>query len=88
MYTLSGGQKMHPKLTKLKADNKCHSSLSTIDPELHQLVQTLQTHKHSPTVTCRFNYPRPSSATTRLIATTDPGLAAQFYVYKHAEEDK
>ncbi len=66
----------------------------TADPELHRLVNTLQVHRHSPTcykhnrVTCRFNYPRPPSAATRLRTNTDPGSAAQFYLTQRNECDQ
>lgn len=64
------------------------------DPELHRLVSSLQVHRHSSTcykhnrVTCRFNYPRPPSDTTRLRTNTDPGSAAQFYVTQRNECDQ
>lgn len=59
----------------------------TVDPELHRLYRSTNTYKHN-RVTCRFHYPRPPNAATRLRTNTDPGSAAQFYVTKRNECDQ
>ena len=100
LWWIEGAPKLDTVEGRQQAPHFIDQCISTVlpdpaeDPELHRLVSTLQVHKHSPTcykhhrVTCRFNYPRPPSASTRLRTNTDPGSAAQFYVTQRNECDQ
>jgi DNA replication protein DnaC len=60
---------------------------------LYQLVSRLQVHHHTNSClkgkrTCRFDFPRLVSGTTRIKTVTDTGSPARFYVLRRGEHDK
>lgn len=62
------------------------------DLDLRTLVETLQTHHHTKTCLkkynrCRFDFPKPPTAVTRIKTNADEGNPSRFYVTKRTPSD-